>query len=186
MHRFGPQAIDWTELFPGTELGASLMANDKDCLDTNAPPFRCGTRASMNSVANLLNLPPPTEHDQDWELCIAADPDRLDEYLTVYANHASLTDDEKFTVMEIILFSFDDWVAEGRGIEPFANRVRAQLTVDFSLHAWPIHYWCCWEHELPLEDGGSFSITPFMREVWQARLMAAEPTGVGPDAFGKP
>jgi hypothetical protein len=43
---------------------------------------------------------------QDWEW-VVADPNRIDEYLDAY-KHAGLSDDESFTLMEMLIQAFEE------------------------------------------------------------------------------
>ena len=115
--------------------------------------------ASQERLTHLLGLP-SHEHMQDWEL-ECANSERIEEFLSLYES-GSLTDDDRFAVMALIVFSFDDWLlAEGKN-EGIIQRVRQHLSADFDLHVATIHYWCCDDESNPEYI---FTCTPFMREI---------------------
>ena len=67
--------------------------------------WRFPTAAVIDSLARRLSLPnTPRMQDWQWEV---ADCARLSEFLDAYEN-SGLTDDERFTLMEIMLESFED------------------------------------------------------------------------------
>jgi hypothetical protein len=102
--------------------------------------------------------------DQDWEICSAA-PNRLREFLALYGR-TSLTEDEKFTLMEIILASFDA-LLEAEGQCDDVERLLGQaIRCNFELHAFTVHYWCLWDHGDHPAPHEQFHITPFMRKLW--------------------
>jgi hypothetical protein len=130
------------------------------------PPQRFGTAASVATIQLRFNLPSREVYSQDWELC-CGDPERLDEFLTCY-EATSLTDDERFTLMEIIIASFDDWLLLDQPDDTdFNGRMRQQLTTGFKLHACTIYYWCCWDEDTVANPDHQFVATPLMRSIWR-------------------
>ena len=96
---------------------------------------------------------------QDWEW-IVADPTRLDEFLLAYEG-GDLTDDERFTLMEIILQSFEDL---GPRIEhdPRWERVLEAIDQNIDLHAQSVWYWSLMGDEYGYE---TFWVTSFLRNI---------------------
>jgi hypothetical protein len=135
------------------------------------PPFRCGTAASQSRTAELLNLPKPEPHDQDWEIC-SADPARVRQFLTVYQSEPSLIEDEKFTLMELIVASFDELLQAGPNNDDLQDAICEAIFADFELHAYTVYYWCQWNRgdNPPAEE--QFAVTPFMRRVLCSRTEA--------------
>ncbi|MGO4530369.1 hypothetical protein AB4Z30_14905 [Paenibacillus sp. 2TAF8] len=125
----------------------------------NAPKY--ADKKSIESLIKKLNLPPLTPYSQDWEYT-SADSSRVDEFITYYENN-QLNKNEKFTLMIVIISSFDDYLSEGIGTEnnKLWNRIKQNLLQDYELHINTIHYWA--QDERNLED--CFSITPYIREM---------------------
>tara|TARA_R110002073_G_scaffold4918_2_gene31246 strand:- start:5934 stop:6287 length:354 start_codon:yes stop_codon:yes gene_type:complete len=106
--------------------------------------WRFPTAGAIASLANRLGVPHhPSMQDWEWEI---ADPDRIDEYLSLYRD-GGLTDDERFTLMETILQSFEDLDADLTS-DPRWLAVLDWLDRDVELHAHSIWYWADLENEL--------------------------------------
>lgn len=119
------------------------------------------TRQAMDKFNQLLNLH-EDKYMQDWEIELADDT-RLDEFLECYHNHAE-TNEEKFTLMSLIIASFDDYYWEDENSMMW-KKIETLLLVDRDLFKPLIEYWCVW-------DGGDdpecyFNISPLMRELSQ-------------------
>ena len=67
--------------------------------------WRHPTAEAIESLARRFDLPNGPGF-QDWEW-IFADPARIDEFVNAYES-GELNDDEKFTLMEMIIQSFED------------------------------------------------------------------------------
>jgi hypothetical protein len=65
--------------------------------------WRSPTRAAINALALRFDLP-NTQGMQDWEHEVA-DADRIHEFIAAYQS-GQLDDDERFTLMELIIQSF--------------------------------------------------------------------------------
>ena len=96
---------------------------------------------------------------QDWKWQIA-DTNRIDEYLRLYHSN-SLTDDERFTLMETIIQAFADLPAE-LSTDPRWEAVLETLNRNIRLHAHSVWYWAFLENE-SLDD--CWTVTPFMRKL---------------------
>lgn len=127
-------------------------------------PQRYATRDEMNRLAARLNLR-NEENMHDWPLEVS-DYARLSEFCELYRSLPA-DDDLRFVLMELILFSLEEWlnvmppVAQSR--EPFEARIEALLRRDFPFHLHTLNYW-----RLPGEkdEANVFSPTPMVRRVW--------------------
>jgi hypothetical protein len=129
------------------------------------PPQRYGTAASVAAIQRRFDLPTPEVYKQDWELC-CGDAQQLNEFLTCY-EIGNLTDDERFTLMEIIISSFDGGGQDRPNSAEFNERLRHQLIRDFKLHAFTIYYWCCWDNDTDANPDHQFYATPLLRDIWR-------------------
>lgn len=110
---------------------------------------------------------------QDWEWEVA-DSNRIDEFLAVYET-GGLSDDERFTLMEMILESFEDLEHGDSDLSEDARWRRTLVALDrnISLHAHSVWYWSCLEAEGSEEI---FHISPFIRQIMEAhQAFFAEP-----------
>ena len=122
--------------------------------------MRWSTDETQRSLADRLGLP----HDplmQDWELQVA-DPSRIDEFLMAYRVE-SLSVDERFALMEILIASIDE--IETSEIEelPAWREVESWLKASPELHAITVHYWSHLDDSRPEY---CFRVTRPMRRVW--------------------
>ena len=119
------------------------------------------TKHSSEKLSSLLGLNEFTS-SQDWQF-IHADPKRIDEFLTLY-EHDSLTDDDRFALMALILSSFDERILPTNSDDDdLAQRLRQLLIANLKLHECTIWYWCVWDEP---DTENQFRVTPFMRETW--------------------
>lgn len=89
-----------------------------------------------------------------------ADSERLDEFLAAYQS-GELDDDERFTLMETILQSFED-LGDSTGFDPRWDRTLAIIDENFELHAYSVWYWSSLENDDPEEQ---WLVTPFLRRI---------------------
>ena len=132
---------------------------------TAEPPSRYSTHEAQAAIAELLKLPEPDHLTQDWDVLVA-DPTRVDEFVTLYENHTSLAEDEKFALLDVILVSYDDLAREEGKICECGHRIRKILDVEFRLHAYTVYYWCLWDAGVEPDEEHIFCITRCMREIW--------------------
>jgi hypothetical protein len=126
------------------------------------PPARYPTRAAIDSLAARFGLPnDPRMQDWEWEV---ADPGRIDEFLAAYES-GELTDDERFTLMETMVQSFEE-LSRQVGTDPRWPRLLDILDRHADLHLRTIWYWSCLETE-DLAD--CWQVTPFMRALLAQR-----------------
>ena len=120
--------------------------------------WRYPTAAAVDSLARRFGFPnTPDMQDWEWEVADAA---RIDEFLAAYES-GELDDDERFTLMETILQSFED-LGESLSVDPRWPRVLELLDRNVDLHAYTVFYWSCLENE---DDEDSWLVTPYVRRV---------------------
>ncbi|MDR2012165.1 MAG: hypothetical protein LBQ20_03815 [Rhodanobacter sp.] len=134
--------------------------------------WRYPTSSAIDSLAKRFEFP-NTPEMQDWEWEVA-NPKRISEFLDAYEN-GQLTDDERFTLMEIIIQSFEDlglkvkFDPEWQHVLPMAldprwHHVLVLLDQNIDLHAYSVWYWSDLENEN--EDGDDqWQVTPFLRSI---------------------
>ncbi len=123
--------------------------------------WRCPTAPAMNSLAERLGLrPPPLEYD--WRLAVA-DPARIDEFVALYEN-GGLTDDERVTLMEVILNSIIDAVDTDTSIlkSDIWQKILALLEQNIGIHIYSVWYYSDVEQD-DVED--LWCLAPFMRPI---------------------
>ena len=119
--------------------------------------IRYPTQFAIQTLAKRFNLP-NSQTMQNWEYEVA-DSNRINEFLKAYIEE-SLTEDEKFVLMEILIQSFDD-----------SDRNLAQdidwqcllylLEKNIELHATTICYWACGNTAYDL----CWTVTPYLRKI---------------------
>ena len=120
--------------------------------------WRFPTREAIDSLAARFGFPnSPQMQDWEWEVADAA---RIDEFLLAYKS-GELGDDERFTIMETILQSFEesdfDLSSDARWKE-----VLAAIEARIDLHAYSVWYWSCLDFEDPQDW---FRSTPQLRGI---------------------
>ncbi|MCB4363034.1 hypothetical protein KIH07_04770 [Hydrogenophaga taeniospiralis] len=110
------------------------------------------------SLASRFGLP-YSDDMQDWEWQVA-DSQRFQEFLLAYRS-AKLTDDERFSLMEILVQCVEDL-----GLSSHAGAVWADLepllVKDLPLHRTTIEYWSC---RGEVDPESKFNVSPQMRKV---------------------
>ncbi|AXT61418.1 hypothetical protein D1816_14020 [Aquimarina sp. AD10] len=102
------------------------------------------------------------ESIQDWEF-IVADSERLSDFLKIYQTELD-NDNDKFTLMSLIVSSFDDGFSEEDiEIKELWEVCRIILEKECFLHFSIIKYWSLLEEK---DAKNIFSITPYIRKVW--------------------
>ncbi|MEI8384315.1 MAG: hypothetical protein WCJ09_29680 [Planctomycetota bacterium] len=130
--------------------------------------WRFPTAQAIANLAARFDVP-TGPHMQDWAWEIA-DSNRLDEYLTDYQS-GELTNDERFTLMEIIMQAFEDLPAP-LDSDPRWEATLMTLDSKIDLHAYTVWYWSDLENELEDE---CWRVAPYLRKLverHQARLVA--------------
>ena len=120
--------------------------------------WRYPTRAAIDSLASRLGLAnDPGMQDWAWQV---ADSDRIDEFIAAYEGK-ELTEDERFTLMETLLQSFEDASSPLESDRRWA-RLLELLDQNVVLHAYSICYWSLLENDNVDE---CWRITPFVRAI---------------------
>ena len=96
---------------------------------------------------------------QDWQYEVA-DAARVEEFLIYYENNC-LSLNEKITLMELILESYNDYVTGNSENPVVSERLCQVLQKESKLFSNTIEYWSCGNDDL--ED--CFAITPLVRKV---------------------
>ena len=120
--------------------------------------WRFPTRKAIDSLAARFGLVCSTQM-QDWEWEVA-DPARIDEFLSAYAS-GELDEDERFTIMETLLQSFEESEIE-LWSDPRWITVLNHLERNIDLHAYSAWYWSCLDSDDAQEW---FRLTPHLREI---------------------
>ena len=93
---------------------------------------------TLKKLGALLNI--PDLGGEDWDL-MYGDSRRVDEFCKVYESE-SLTESEKFALMELLVASYDRYLWEFSDAEPeLESRVARLLEQDFEIHLHTIEYW---------------------------------------------
>lgn len=121
--------------------------------------WRCNTSEAMHALAKQLDLPsPPLAYD--WHYAVA-DPARIEDFVVAYEN-LSLSDDEKFTLMEVILNSVID-AADKTILESHIwENILILIENNIELHIYSVWYYSSVEQE-DIEE--SWCIAPWMRKI---------------------
>jgi hypothetical protein len=123
------------------------------------PKFRCPTKAAIEKLAAIFSLPiDPYSQDWQWEV---ADPTRIPEFLGEYKN-GTLTDDEKFTLLEILLQSFEESALDLKSNAHWYELLKL-IGNNYKLHEYTVWYWSAADAKTKDEQ---WIITPYMRELY--------------------
>ncbi|MFG0267643.1 MAG: hypothetical protein ACF8AM_21195 [Rhodopirellula sp. JB055] len=109
---------------------------------------------------------------QDWEWEIA-DSSRIDEYLNIYLDDES-TSDERFTLMETIIQAFAELPGD-LSSDPRWSVVLRVLDNKIDLHAYSVWYWADTDDDWD----GTCPVTPFMRKLVSHHLPRLDPHSSG-------
>lgn len=121
--------------------------------------MRHPVRIAIDKFNDLLGLN-EDPYMQDWEI-ECSDPNRVLEFIKCYDQNAK-TDDEKFTLMALILGSYEEYHSlNGPGNEEW-DAIKARLEADLPIHCDHILYYGCPETE---DEEEWFFITPQIREL---------------------
>jgi hypothetical protein len=129
------------------------------------PHKRRVTLEAATKLTAHFSLPIAPNH-VDWDI-LCTFGGRTEEFLTHYETCASLTEDDKFALMTMIISSFDDWLGKGGDPKPLAERLRKLLLADFATHESTVYDWCFWHlpPEIRMLPDYIFPVTPFVREI---------------------
>lgn len=122
------------------------------------PPFRGVTSEVEKALATMLNLP-YDKYSQDWPYEVAQ-PEDIEKYIALYK--ITTDEDKKFVLMQMLIQATNDQLTVA-AFHEYWGEIRELLVKDFTLHAYTIYYWACFDNE-NLED--CFYISPYMHELW--------------------
>jgi hypothetical protein len=109
---------------------------------------------------------------QDWPLEAINNvcPEDIESYIKHY--QAATGDDEKFVLMELLLYALEDldrqyFVSAWELVKPLIEK-------DFEIHAYTVWYWACLDEDSEPEEGWAWLVTPFLRDLCLLRDPLAE------------
>lgn len=117
------------------------------------------SRETISKLTKELKLEGNNEFTQDWEYEVA-NANQLPEYISYYKTN-QLNNNEKATLMRIILEAYDDYTILNYSDDRYSEDIEEIIEADYSVHEETIKYWAC---EIPDFEGG-FAITSFIREI---------------------
>lgn len=141
---------------------------------------RYPTKAGRQALAARLGLTiDPYSQDWEWEVATA---EHFSAWLSVY-KEAALTDDERFSLMEMLVQCVDEMCSAYTPPERVEQRpewqaVAALLRARPHLHASSVAYWSVFGAEWP---EGQFVVSTPMRRVWADVQKALAEQGAAPD-----
>ncbi len=100
--------------------------------------MRHPTRKAIDKFNKILNLNEKPDM-QDWEI-ECADPSRVKEFIECY-NSETENDDERFTLMAIILGSFEEYHGTTPPSDETWQMIKKILTKDILIHKDHIEYY---------------------------------------------
>jgi hypothetical protein len=121
--------------------------------------MRHPTKAAIDRLSKCfgLTLDP---YMQDWEI-ECADPKRVGEFLDFYLT-GTVDDDERFTLMALILGSFEEYYRSNESDSTLWDRIKSLLSADVDLHSDHIEYY---QRLDALSDDECFPISKLMRQI---------------------
>jgi hypothetical protein len=120
--------------------------------------WRFPTTQSISSLSKRFNFP-NTQDMQDWEWEVS-DPNRIDEFIRAYIS-GELDDDERFTIMETIIQSFEDIGKPLNKNQQWLN-VLSLIDKNLYLHIYTVWYWADEETENIQEQ---WQVTSYLRKI---------------------
>ncbi len=121
--------------------------------------MRHPTRAAIDKFNELLGLH-ENPYMQDWEI-ECSDPSRIWEFIECYDQNAE-TEDEKFTLMALILGSYEEYHSLNGSSNEEWVAIKARLESDISIHSVHVMYYGCPETE---DEEEWFPITTQIQEL---------------------
>lgn len=98
---------------------------------------------------------------QDWPLEIS---DKIELSFSLQEYPKLMDDDEKFLLMQGILFALDE--LESEDYERYGVKVAAFLKEDFDIHKSTIHYWIDDRNDF----NNQFQTSTLMRHIWNSQI----------------
>ncbi|WP_310601871.1 hypothetical protein [Anaerosporobacter sp.] len=119
----------------------------------------------VQEVLSKIPFPPSivefARHSQDPELMLN-DPDRIDEFIDAYLN-ISFSDEGRFTLMFVILDSFNSILSKDNTSRQYWNTIKMLLKEDGLFFSKLIIYYASVDYGRNLED--AWPIAPYMRSI---------------------
>ena len=122
--------------------------------------MRYTTENTIKSLIKKIALPSLDYNCQDWEI-VVANSSLVDSLLNEYIKREDLDEDEKFTLMNIIIESANDYWREYKEPHKSMDMIKNIIMNDYILHRETIIYYACFS--VNLED--AWEITPYMRSI---------------------
>ena len=124
---------------------------------------RYPTAAAIERLSADLGL---AKVGQDWEI-EAADSHRVKEFLDYYDTR-QLNDDESFTLMSLIIASFDQRLSAGRD-DVLEDRIVACLINKFDALNYLVQHWALPDETDEEAADEPFNFTPIARQIMQSK-----------------
>ena len=124
------------------------------------------TQESIEGLVAKFGFDEPGPYTQDWE-CEVSDAERYKEFLSFYEKGESLTDEEKFTLMMIVIESTNSAMKMLDVSEGYMIELKNILIENYTLHQSTLDDWADWEQE---DLDQSHIITPFIRSIVEPKL----------------
>ncbi|MBV1909348.1 MAG: hypothetical protein KUG78_08495 [Kangiellaceae bacterium] len=121
--------------------------------------MRHPTRAAIDKFNQMFKLHEDPRM-QDWEI-ECADPERVEEFINGYDNEP-LDDDDRFTLMALILGSFEEYHGLEQPDVHVWGRIKKRLVEHQLIHKTHIEYYQCLD---ATDEEEFFPITKLMREI---------------------
>jgi len=118
------------------------------------------TKKACEGLSSKLDLPVPDIFSQDWEIEIASS-NIAEKVLDSYIYRKDLNKDERFTLMNIVIESINDYIYQYNSKFPKMDILKNILCSEFNIYKEVIIYYACLD--INIED--SFPISKFMREI---------------------
>ncbi len=118
------------------------------------------TRESIDNLIKKFGLPKGDKYTQDWEIEIAS-PELAIRLLKNYINDKEMSDDDKFTLMILILESVNDYMSEYSEF-PMLKELRTVILDDYDIHESTLTDLADWEQN---DLNEAYVITPFIRSL---------------------
>jgi hypothetical protein len=125
---------------------------------------RWPTDEARRSLASRLELP-FTSVMQDWEWEVA-DPSLLPRLFELLGD-AELSDDERFSLLEIVVQSIEDLESAAPEKTDSWRRAERELRERPALHATTIWTWSCLEDGADGAEAECWALSPAMAELWE-------------------
>lgn len=117
------------------------------------------TKKSQEKLAKEINLCNISEFTQDWE-CEVVDVNRIEDFI-IYYNENILNQNEKITLLRLILESYNDYVSIWGYNVHYSVEIEQIILKDYILFSDLVNDWSCDDDDL--ED--CFAISLFMRKI---------------------